>query len=179
MAVTYIGMLHLQTSYSSDAGLPCAEAKAIPSLVPCEKQIKGDTRMRVLALKESSTFHPLKLWTTSRESHKRIYYVCTMNGCDWSGSGRKRHSTMRPRCPSVPCTMDLQQPKGNDVGSEVAKFMARCTPQQVAHRTGVTCPPPSRFDDPPSRIDPSCHHSTACCPSEHQPTTCKHDCGLG
>mmetsp|Transcript_33137 Transcript_33137/g.69728 ORF Transcript_33137/g.69728 Transcript_33137/m.69728 type:complete len:328 (+) Transcript_33137:267-1250(+) len=59
------------------------------------------------------------------------YYVCTLDGCGWSGSTRQRHKKARPQCDCVPCAVWYKP--GEDRKEKVREFLASCTAEQRQH----------------------------------------------
>ena len=67
------------------------------------------------------------------------HYVCTAEGCGWSGTKASRHGTAGKGKPghgctiSWPCSLTLPVDRSKaDVAHEVAAFLERCTPAQRA-----------------------------------------------
>jgi len=130
-APLHLGTLKGQPAAPGDALVPIVEADVLSLLVPCELKHRGSTRLQFEKMDRlDSKVRPLPL-RSKRKLPSRAYYVCTLQGCNWSGSGRKRHSNKRPDCTAVPC---LFERRGDDsTKQEVGRFLARCTPTQREH----------------------------------------------
>ena len=62
---------------------------------------------------------------------EHLYFVCTYEGCGWSGTKRFRHRHVRPSCPCVyPCPIALVIGEQVDYQKLARDYVARCTPRQ-------------------------------------------------
>lgn len=128
-AIVHLGRLTELPSKAGDTKLPVVEATILTGLVPCAKKARGDTRLQPISVEQTDTNQPrIRPAKKPNDPAQRLYYVCTMRGCHWSGTGRKRHSKARPKCTGVPCCFVPQGP----LKDEVKRFLSRCTKEQVS-----------------------------------------------
>ena len=59
---------------------------------------------------------------------KLTYFVCTKEGCGWSGSKYETHAKRHPECTAVPCTMNYEREEGATKAKN--EFLAKCTQRQ-------------------------------------------------
>ncbi|KAL1511379.1 hypothetical protein AB1Y20_006180 [Prymnesium parvum] len=146
--VHHLGQLKELLPKASDASLPLVEAHVLPTLLPCEKKRRGDTRLLAIPsyLAESKP-QPASLLKRKSSRKHRVYYVCTMRGCGWSGTGRKRHAQSRRACAAVPCSFVLDE--GEPLKQQVHAFLSRCTPAQME----LGLPPDGELAVPKRRAD--------------------------
>ena len=137
MRAIYVGAA-IPASAASHSDAVRVEAALAPRLVACVPpaahgavgSIGGPLAFQQapIAKKRKQSNHALR---KAKVFDKVSYYVCTLESCNWRGSGLNKHRKQRPACPGYPCV--LYHAKGASSKDAAMAFLARCTAQQRKH----------------------------------------------